>query len=153
MPDTGDQAPSFSLPANNGATFSMPNGKPMVLYFYPKDDTPGCTTEAVDFTSLKPQFTALDVEIAGLSPDPAKKHDKFIQKHGLGITLIADEGKEVLQSYGVWVEKSMYGKTYMGVERTTFLIDEKGAIIQVWRKVKAKGHAQAVLEAAQQHLS
>ena len=120
----------------------------MVLFFYPKDDTEGCTTEAKDFTAAKADFDAAGVALLGLSPDPAKRHDKFKAKHGLDFPLLADETQELLQALGIWVEKSMYGRTYMGVERTTFLIDRDGRIARVWPKVKVDGHAQEVLEVA-----
>ena len=145
----GDQAPSFSLPADNGQTVSLANyaGKKVVLYFYPKDDTPGCTKQAIGFTDKIKEFEAQGAAIIGMSPDKPAKHDKFKAKHNLAITLAADEEKETLEAYGVWVEKSMYGKKYMGVERSTFLIDENGKINQIWRKVKVAGHVDTVLEA------
>ena len=146
----GDIAPDFNLPRDGGAELSLSQlrGKPVVLYFYPKDDTSGCTLEAHDFTALKPEFDKIGVEIIGMSPDKAAKHDKFKQKHELNITLVSDEEKTTLMAYGVWVEKSMYGRNYMGVERTTFLIDKTGKIAEIWHKVKVPGHAQAVLQAA-----
>ncbi len=146
----GDLAPDFNLPRDGGAeqSLSQLRGKPVVLYFYPKDDTSGCTLEAHDFTALKPEFDKIGVEIIGMSPDNAAKHDKFKQKHELNITLVSDEEKTTLMAYGVWVEKSMYGRKYMGVERTTFLIDKTGKIAEIWHKVKVPGHAQAVLQAA-----
>lgn len=146
----GDLAPDFNLPRDGGAeqSLSQLRGKPVVLYFYPKDDTSGCTLEAHDFTALKPEFDKIGVEIIGMSPDKAAKHDKFKQKHELNITLVSDEEKTTLMAYGVWVEKSMYGRKYMGVERTTFLIDKTGKIAEIWHKVKVPGHAQAVLQAA-----
>lgn len=146
----GDLAPDFNLPRDGGAeqSLSQLRGKPVVLYFYPKDDTSGCTLEAHDFTTLKPEFDKIGVEIIGMSPDKAAKHDKFKEKHELNITLVSDEEKTTLMAYGVWVEKSMYGRKYMGVERTTFLIDKTGKIAEIWHKVKVPGHAQAVLQAA-----
>lgn len=146
----GDLAPDFNLPRDGGAeqSLSQLRGKPVVLYFYPKDDTSGCTLEAHDFTALKPEFDKIGVEIIGMSPDKAAKHDKFKEKHELNITLVSDEEKTTLMNYGVWVEKSMYGRKYMGVERTTFLIDKTGKIAEIWHKVKVPGHAQAVLQAA-----
>ncbi len=149
-PETGDTAPSFSLPQNGNEVFSSSSlaGKAYVLYFYPKDDTSGCTREAVDFTALKPEFDAIGVEIIGVSPDSTAKHDKFISKHELSLALLADEEKTLSSAYGVWVEKSMYGRKYMGIERSTFLIGQDGKVVQVWRKVKVAGHAQAVLDAA-----
>lgn len=147
---TGDTAPAFSLPKNGDDTLSSSNlkNKAYVLYFYPKDDTSGCTREAIDFSALKPQFSALEVSIIGVSPDNAAKHDKFISKHDLSVDLLADEEKVLSAAYGVWIEKSMYGRKYMGIERSTFLIGLDGKIAQVWRKVKVAGHAEAVLEAA-----
>ncbi len=123
-------------------------GRPVVLYAYPKDDTSGCTAQAIDFTRLKPDFEQAGVTVIGISPDSVKKHDKFKQKHELGIDLIADEEKSVLAALHVWKEKSMYGRKYMGVERSTFLIDKDGKIARIWRKVSVPGHAEEVLEAA-----
>ncbi|WP_417415499.1 thioredoxin-dependent thiol peroxidase [Hoeflea sp.] len=145
----GAQAPKMNLPRDGGGNVSLADfaDKKVVLYFYPKDDTSGCTTEAVDFTALADDFAKAGAVVIGLSPDPVKAHDKFIAKHGLGIILASDEDKSVLQAYGVWKEKSMYGRQYMGVERSTFLIDASGKIARIWRKVKVKGHAQEVLEA------
>lgn len=146
----GEKAPDFTLPTNAEGSFSLSDqqGKPLVLFFYPKDDTSGCTREATEFSTRKAEFEALDVSILGMSPDPVKKHDKFIAKHDLDVTLASDEEKTVLTAYGVWVEKSMYGRKYMGVERSTFLIDKNGQIAKIWRKVKVPGHVDAVLEAA-----
>ncbi|HMQ58404.1 MAG TPA: peroxiredoxin [Rhizobiaceae bacterium] len=148
----GASAPDFTLPGDNGTTVSLASlaGKPVVLFFYPKDDTSGCTAESIAFSALKPQFDALGVNVIGMSPDSAKSHDKFKAKHGLSVALAADEEKAALQAYGVWVEKSMYGKKYMGVERTTVLIDAKGRIARVWNKVKVPGHAEEVLAAARE---
>ncbi|NBB47673.1 thioredoxin-dependent thiol peroxidase [Rhizobium sp. CRIBSB] len=147
----GDMAPEFSLPRNGGGTVSLSDfaGKPVILYFYPKDDTSGCTTEAIDFTGLTAEFEELGASVIGVSPDSVKSHDKFAAKHNLSVVLAADEEHKALEAYGVWKEKSMYGKTYMGVERSTFLIDKSGKIAEVWRKVKVPGHAEAVLKAAQ----
>ncbi|MBL8589218.1 MAG: peroxiredoxin [Methylobacteriaceae bacterium] len=144
-------APDFDLPRDGGATLSLKGlkGKTVVLYLYPKDDTSGCTQEAIDFSALKPKFEAAGTVVVGMSPDPAKSHDKFKAKHKLAVDLVADESKATLEAYGVWTEKSMYGRKYMGVERTTFLIDKAGRIAQIWRKVKVPGHAQEVLAAAQ----
>ena len=156
MLNIGDNAPSFSLPANSaddGAARTIGlsdfKGRKLVVYFYPKDNTPGCTTEAIDFTAAQKQFAAANTDIVGVSADSVKKHDNFVAKHDLGITLLSDENHEMLNAYGVWVEKSMYGKKFMGIERATYLIDEKGKIAGIWRKVKVKGHVDAVLEAAQ----
>ncbi len=146
----GTRAPAFSLPATDGREISLDSlkGRKVVLYFYPKDDTSGCTLEAQNFQALKQDFAAADTEIIGVSPDSLKSHDKFRAKYGLDFTLASDEAKTMLQAYRVWVEKSMYGRTYMGVERTTVLIDREGRIARVWNKVKVKGHAQEVLAAA-----
>ena len=145
----GALAPQFNLPRDGGKNVSLAEfaGKTVVLYAYPKDDTSGCTTEALDFTALSAEFAEAGAVIVGLSPDPVKAHDKFIAKHDLGIILASDEDKSVLEAYGVWKEKSMYGRTYMGVERSTFIIDGSGTIVRIWRKVKVKNHAQIVLEA------
>ncbi len=146
----GTRAPAFSLPATDGREISLDSlkGRKVVLYFYPKDDTSGCTLEAQNFQSLKQDFAAADTEIIGVSPDSLKSHDRFRAKYGLDFTLASDEAKTMLQAYGVWLEKRMYGRTYMGVERTTVLIDREGRIARVWNKVKVKGHAQEVLAAA-----
>ena len=146
----GDTAPPFNLPSDGAGKISLASlkGRKVVVYFYPKDDTSGCTREAIDFNALKKDFAKLNTEIVGVSPDSVKSHDKFKAKHELGITLLADETKEMLEAYGVWAEKSMYGRKYMGVVRTTFLIDETGKIAAVWNKVKVPGHAAAVLAAA-----
>jgi peroxiredoxin Q/BCP len=147
--DIGSNAPDFTLPRDGGGTITLSGlrGNPVVLYFYPKDDTSGCTQEAIEFSGLKPQFEKLGAKVIGMSPDPVKKHDKFKTKHDLKIELVADEDKAIIESYGLWVEKSMYGRKYMGVERTTFLIDSDGRIAKVWNKVKVPGHAAEVLEA------
>lgn len=146
----GESAPDFELPGDGGSTISLSalRGSIVVLFFYPKDDTSGCTTEALDFTSLKEEFDAIGVKLIGISPDSVKRHDKFKAKHGLTVTLASDEEKQVLEAYGVWVEKSMYGRKYMGVERTTLLIDSNGEIVRIWNKVKVAGHAAEVLAAA-----
>ena len=148
----GDKAPDFALPTDGGGKITLKSlkGKNVVLYFYPKDDTSGCTKEAIDFNGLKAKFAKAETEIIGVSPDSPTSHDKFKTKHKLGFTLGSDESKEMLEAYGVWVEKSMYGRKYMGVERTTFLIDGKGKIRKIWRKVKVPGHAEAVLAAAKE---
>lgn len=151
MVNKGEIAPSFTLPTNGGGSTIIPSGTPVVLFFYPKDNTPGCTTEAKEFSSLKDQFSGLGVELLGLSPDTVKKHDNFVAKHDLKVDLASDENLVALQAYGVWVEKSMYGRKYMGVERSTFLIGADGKILESWRKVKVKGHVEAVLAAAKQH--
>ncbi len=145
----GAPAPDFSLPGDNGETITLSalRGKHVVLYFYPKDDTPGCTTEAKDFTAMADDFASVGAVVVGMSRDTATKHDKFIAKHDLKVKLAADVDGDVTEAYGVWVEKNMYGRTYMGIERATFLIDDKGIVREVWRKVRVKGHAQAVLDA------
>ncbi len=147
----GEKAPAFTMPANGGATVSLAKlkGKNVVLYFYPKDDTPGCTLEGKDFSALKKQFEAANTEVIGVSKDSVASHDKFCGKYGYTITLASDEEGSVCEEYGVWVEKSMYGKKYMGIERSTFLIDASGKIARIWRKVKVEGHADEVLKAAQ----
>lgn len=145
----GDDAPDFTLPANGGSTVQLSalRGRPVVLFFYPKDDTSGCTIENIDFTALKGEFEKAGAILIGMSPDSVKSHDKFVQKHALGVTLASDEEKTTLEAYGAWKEKSMYGRKYMGVERTTFLINAEGKIAEVWSKVKVAGHADAVLAA------
>ena len=145
----GDTAPAINLPRDGGETVSLADfkGKSVVLYFYPKDDTSGCTKEAIGFTESVAAFDALNTVILGVSKDSVKKHDKFIAKYDLKIALLSDEDGTTCEDYGVWVEKSMYGKTYMGIERATFLIDADGKIAQIWRKVKVPGHVDAVLDA------
>ncbi|WP_108259323.1 thioredoxin-dependent thiol peroxidase [Mangrovicoccus ximenensis] len=149
-PQTGDNAPDFTLPQDGGddVTLSAQAPAPVVLYFYPKDDTSGCTKEAIAFTGLMPEFEAVGVKVMGISKDTVAKHAKFRAKHELGVQLLSDEDGAVCEAYGTWVEKSMYGKKYMGIERSTFLIGADGKVAQVWRKVKVPGHAEAVLEAA-----
>ena len=146
----GDKAPTFKLATDGGGQTSLTSlkGKPFVLYFYPKDDTSGCTREAIDFSAAKKQFDKLGTEVLGVSKDSAASHDKFKAKHKLRITLASDPETAIADQYGVWVEKSMYGRKYMGMERATFLIDGKGVIRAVWRKVKVPGHAAEVLAAA-----
>ena len=146
--EVGDKAPNFTLPDQNGNSVRLDDftGKWLLVYFYPRDDTPGCTVEAKDFTALKNDFEKNETVILGVSPDNEAKHCKFIDKHELKIDLLADCEKSMLSDYGVWQEKSMYGKTYMGVVRTTYLIDPDGNIAEAWTKVKAKGHADAVLK-------
>lgn len=149
-PAEGDTAPDFTLPGDNGSeiTLSAYRGRPVVLYFYPKDNTSGCTKQAIAFNELAPAFDEAGVTILGVSPDPVASHDKFKAKHELSFPLAADQETAVAGAYGVWKEKSMYGKKYMGVERSTFLIDKDGTIAKAWRKVKVPGHAEAVLDAA-----
>jgi len=147
----GRQVPDFSAPLTSGKTFQLSAyaGRHLVLYFYPKDDTPGCTIEATDFTARLAEFAAAGTTVIGISKDSVKSHDKFRAKHGLAIILASDEGGTVCEDWGVWVEKSMYGKTYMGIERSTFLIDGTGTVAVAWPKVTVKGHVDAVLKAAQ----
>ena len=147
----GDKAPDFTMPADGGQTVSLADfaGKFIVLYFYPKDDTPGCTKEAIGFSESIDAFAAANTVIIGVSKDTVTKHDKFRDKHELKVILASDAESDVCERYGTWVEKKMYGRTYMGIERATFLIDPKGEIAQVWRKVKVPGHVEAVLEAVQ----
>ena len=148
---TGSAAPEWSLPRDGGTTLSSDRGgRPLVLFLYPKDDTSGCTKEAIAFSDLLPEFEALGVDVIGLSPDPVGKHDKFVAKHELRVPLASDEEKAVLEAFGAWKEKSMYGRKYMGVERSTFLIDAGGRIAREWRKVKVPGHADEVLAAARE---
>jgi thioredoxin-dependent peroxiredoxin len=146
----GTKAPPFSLPATDGREISLDSlkGRKVVLYFYPKDDTRGCTLEAQDFQALKKDFAAADTEIIGISPDSLKSHDRFRAKYSLDFVLASDEARTTLEAYGVWTQKSMFGHKYMGVERTTVLIDREGNIARVWNKVKVAGHAKDVLEAA-----
>ena len=146
----GDQAPDFTLPTDGGATLSLKQlrGKAVILYFYPEDDTSGCTTEACGFRDSLPDFSKATATVVGVSRDSAASHDKFKRKHGLTFALAADVEGTVCEAYGTWVEKSMYGRKYMGIERATFLIDAKGAIRQIWRKVKVPGHVAEVLAAA-----
>jgi len=149
MIEDGKKAPDFNLPDETGnkVRLSKLKGRPVVVYFYPKDDTSGCTQEAKDFNCLADAFAAEGAELIGISPDSAASHQKFKSKHDLSIRLLADEQKEAATAYGVWVEKSMYGRKYMGVERSTFLIDKAGKLVRSWRKVKVPGHAEEVLEA------
>ena len=148
--EVGDKAPDFTMPADGGGKLSLKDlrGKTVVLYFYPKDDTSGCTAEACAFRDALPDFFKVKAEIVGVSRDTVASHDKFKKKFKLPFPLGADEDGKICQAYGVWVEKSMYGRKYMGIERATFLIDAKGTIRNVWRKVKVDGHADEVLKAA-----
>jgi peroxiredoxin Q/BCP len=145
----GDKAPDFNLPADGGAQIKLSDlkGQSVVLYFYPKDDTSGCTTEAQGFTAAADAFKAANAVVIGVSKDSVKSHDKFKAKYDLKLTLASDEGGEMVERYGVWVEKSMYGRQYMGIDRSTFLIGPDGVIKLVWRKVKVPGHVDAVLKA------
>lgn len=151
MVQEGDAAPDFELPTEDGSVrLSRLKGKPVVVYFYPKDDTSGCTAEARDFNALRAKFAEAGAEVIGISPDSVASHTKFSRKHGLQLKLAADEEKSAATAYGVWVEKSMYGRKYMGVERSTFLVDPRGRIAKIWRKVKVPGHAEAVLKAVRE---
>jgi thioredoxin-dependent peroxiredoxin len=149
--DIGKKAPAFKLPGDDGETHSLSGykGQNIVLYFYPKDDTSGCTKEAIEFTALMPKFSKANTVVIGVSRDSVAAHAKFRTKHKLKVTLCADESGKVTEDYGVWVEKSMYGRKYMGIERTTVLIDTAGKVAEVWSKVKVPGHAEAVLKAVQ----
>ncbi|MEM7171076.1 MAG: thioredoxin-dependent thiol peroxidase [Pseudomonadota bacterium] len=152
MIEIGQKAPAIKAATDGGGEVSLSDlkGQKVVLYFYPKDDTPGCTKEACGFRDSLPDFSNLDATIIGVSKDTAAKHDKFKAKYELPFTLISDEDGSVCEAFGTWVEKSMYGRKYMGIDRATFLIDEKGVVRQIWRKVKVKGHVDAVLEAAKE---
>jgi peroxiredoxin Q/BCP len=149
MLQDGDKAPDFTLATESGKPLKLSSlkGKPVVLYFYPKDDTSGCTLEAKDFSRLAPEFRKAGAEVIGVSPDSVESHQKFSKKHDLAVHLAADTDKAVANAYGVWAEKSMYGRKYMGVERSTFLIGKDGRIAKSWRKVKVPGHAEEVLSA------
>jgi peroxiredoxin Q/BCP len=149
--DVGDKAPDFTLETAEGpvslADFA---GRKLVVYFYPKDDTPGCTTEAIDFTRLAPRFEAAGTTVLGVSKDSVKSHARFAAKHNLSVRLASDPDGQVIEAFGAWVEKSMYGKKYMGIDRSTFLIGPDGRIAAAWHKVSVKGHAEAVAAAAEQ---
>ena len=149
-PDVGDRAPDFTAPTDGGGAASLKSlkGKKVVLYFYPKDMTPGCTTEACAFRDALPDFSKINAEIIGVSKDSVSRHDKFKEKHDLPFTLVADEDGTLCKAYGVWQEKKNYGRTYMGIVRSTFLIDEAGTIAAVWRNLRVKGHVEKVLEEA-----
>ncbi len=146
---TGDTAPNFTLPTDGGGEIKLSDlkGQKVVIYFYPKDDTPGCTTESCSFRDHKKDFESLGAQIIGISKDSVAKHDKFKAKYDLNFPLASDENSDVCERYGVWGEKSMYGKKFMGIDRSTFLIDENGKIAEIWRKVKVPGHVEAVREA------
>ena len=150
MPDVTDIAPDFTLPRDGGGevTLSDLRGGAVVLFFYPRDDTPGCTKESIGFSEQLQAFADAGAHVFGISRDSVAKHDKFIAKYDLGVILASDNDDEVCEAYGVWVEKQMYGKTYMGIERATFLIDGAGKVVREWRKVKVPGHVDEVLEAA-----
>ncbi|MBX3506724.1 MAG: peroxiredoxin [Parvibaculum sp.] len=151
LPAEGKKAPAFSLPADDGSKVSLKSlaGKKAVLYFYPKDNTPGCTTEGIAFSALKKKFDAASTVVLGISKDSIEKHCKFRDKHNLSVRLLSDEEGKMLEAYGVWTEKSLYGRKFMGIVRSTVLIDEKGVVRKLWPKVKVNGHAEEVLAAAQ----
>jgi len=149
MINEGDKAPAITVEASDGSTINLAApGQPLVLYFYPKDDTSGCTREAQDFTALAPEYAKAGIKVVGVSRDPMKSHDKFIGKYSLAVPLVSDENGRISDAFGTWVQKSMYGRKYMGMERSTFLIASDGRVLRAWRKVKVPGHAQEVLEAA-----
>ncbi len=149
MLNEGDKAPAITVTASDGTTVDLAApGGPLVLYFYPKDDTSGCTREAQDFTALAPDFRKAGAKVIGVSRDPMKKHDKFIAKYDLAVPLVSDEDGRISDAFGTWVQKSMYGRKYMGMERATYLIGADGRILKAWRKVKVPNHAQEVLAAA-----
>ena len=151
MINEGDRAPALQVTTSSGETIDLASpGGPLVLYFYPKDDTSGCTREAQDFTALSPEFQKAGVKVVGVSRDPMKKHEKFISKYDLGVPLASDEDGAVSDAFGTWVQKSMYGRKYMGMERSTFLIGEDGKVLRAWRKVSVPGHAQEVLDASRE---
>jgi peroxiredoxin Q/BCP len=151
MINEGDKAPAIQAAASNGSTIDLSSpGGPLVLYFYPKDDTSGCTREAQDFTALAGDFKKAGVKVVGVSRDAMKSHDKFIAKYELSVPLVSDEDGRISSAFGTWVEKSMYGRKYMGMERATYLIGPDGRVLRAWRKVKVPNHAQDVLEAARE---
>ena len=148
MINEGEKAPAITATASDGSSVNLAApGQPLVLYFYPKDDTSGCTREAQDFTALAPEFAKAGVKVVGVSRDPMKSHDKFIGKYALAVPLISDEDGAISNAFGTWVEKSMYGRKYMGMERATYLIGADGRLLKAWRKVKVPGHAEEVLKA------
>ena len=149
MPQQGDAAPDFTLPRDGGETVTLSDQRPapVVLFFYPRDDTSGCTKEALAFTELAPEFAAAGVRVFGISKDTVAKHEKFRDKHALAVPLLSDAEAQVCEAYDVWKEKKMYGKSFMGIERTTVLIDGEGRVARVWPKVKVPGHAEEVLDA------
>lgn len=153
--EKGDKAPNVTIPVSDEESLNLgqPIGAAHVVYFYPRDNTPGCTTESIDFSTLKSKFEALGIQIIGVSKDSLKSHTNFKTKKALTVTLASDENDDACEQFGVWVEKNMYGKKYMGIERSTFLILADGTIAELWRKVRVKGHAEAVLEAAESILT
>lgn len=152
MPDISDTAPDFTLPRDGGGEVSLSGlrGSAVVLFFYPRDDTPGCTKESIGFSEHLQAFADAGVQVFGISRDTVAKHDKFVAKHSLTVPLLSDEDGSVCEAYGVWVEKNMYGKKSMGIQRATFLIDAEGKIARIWPKVKVDGHVAEVLEAAEE---
>ncbi|MFL6720631.1 MAG: peroxiredoxin [Sphingomonas sp.] len=149
MINEGDRAPAIRIAASDGSSVDLSApGQPLVLYFYPKDDTSGCTREAQDFTALAADYAKAGVKVLGVSRDPMRSHDKFIGKYGLQVPLVSDEDGRISEAFGTWVQKSMYGRKYMGMERATYLIGADGRILKAWRKVKVPGHAEEVLGAA-----
>ena len=149
MIDESDRAPSITVTATDGSSVNLASpGQPLVLYFYPKDDTSGCTREAQDFTALAGDYAKAGVKVVGVSRDPMKSHDKFIGKYALKVPLVSDEDGRISEAFGTWVEKSMYGRKYMGMERATYLIGDDGRVLKAWRKVKVPNHAAEVLKAA-----
>jgi len=149
MIDEGDKAPALKVMASDGSSVDLASpGTPLVLYFYPKDDTSGCTREAQDFTALASDFRSAGIKVIGVSRDPMKAHEKFIGKYGLAVPLVSDEDGRISDAFGTWVQKSMYGRKYMGMERATYLIGADGQVLKAWRKVKVPGHAEEVLESA-----
>jgi peroxiredoxin Q/BCP len=149
MINQGDRAPAITLEASDGSSVNLASpGEPVVLYFYPKDDTSGCTREAQDFTALAGDYAEAGVRVIGVSRDPMRKHDKFIAKYDLAVPLASDEDGRVSEAFGTWVQNSMYGRKYMGMERATFLIGADGKVLKAWRKVKVPKHAEDVLKAA-----
>ncbi|MEP2028972.1 MAG: thioredoxin-dependent thiol peroxidase [Paracoccaceae bacterium] len=149
MPDISDIAPDFTLPSTDGTDVTLSSLRPaaVVLFFYPRDNTPGCTKESIGFSELSQDFEASGAKVFGISKDSMTSHEKFIAKRDLTVTLLSDEKSQVCENYGVWKEKKMYGKAFMGIERTTFLIDSNGVIARIWHKVKVPGHVEEVLEA------
>jgi peroxiredoxin Q/BCP len=151
MINEGDRAPAITVTASDGSSVNLASpGQPLVLYFYPKDDTSGCTREAQDFTALAGDYAKAGVKVVGVSRDPMKKHEKFIDKYALAVPLISDEDGRISEAFGTWVQKSMYGRKYMGMERATYLIGADGQVLRAWRKVKVPNHAQEVLSAARE---
>ena len=153
MINEGDKAPAITVATTDGSSVNLASpGGPLVLYFYPKDDTSGCTREAQDFTALAGEFSKAGVKVVGVSRDPVKSHEKFIGKYDLKVPLVSDEDGSISDAFGTWVQKSMYGRKYMGMERATYLIGADGRVLRAWRKAKVPGHAEQVLEAAREQV-